>query len=409
MIITDLKIMVEKVDRISGLPPFVIHHIMSYLSSKEVGQISTLSKGWNQLRISFPIFDFDQTDFLTEDESDQITSVFEERRLALRERLKEFMEYIDASLLRFCELDFCMRKFRLFISILDVEESAPYIDKWIGLATEKEVKVFDLEFLTDSDTPYTLPQSIFYAKSVTVLNIVRCKLENVSDIVRFNYLRKLSLDKVFINEEMVQKLSSESPLLEEMFLSECWGFKRLCVSKALKLKIMSIGSDELESVEVVAPNLQELVLEFSEEIMPRVIDVFECTQLKKLKFMGIGLTDLEFHHFISSFPLLEDLIFAYCYALERITISSNQLKKIRVSSCVNMKALNLDTPNLLSFTYEYSPIPTSCINALCPWQVKCLSKLMFDIHWCLKLREFLGVSNQIETLRIYARPTVVCV
>ncbi|KAJ0075416.1 hypothetical protein Patl1_34275 [Pistacia atlantica] len=76
------------------------------------------------------------------------------------------MEFVDASLLRFCELKFCMQKFRLYISILDVEESAPYIEKWIGLAIEKEVKEFDLQFLKE---PYTLPQTIFSARSVTTL------------------------------------------------------------------------------------------------------------------------------------------------------------------------------------------------------------------------------------------------
>ncbi|KAJ0103227.1 hypothetical protein Patl1_03928 [Pistacia atlantica] len=67
-----------------------------------------------------------------------------------------------------------------------------------------------------------------------------------------------------------------------------------------------------------------------------------------------------------------------------------------------MKALDLDTPNLLSFGYEDSPIPTSRINAFCPWQVN----FTFDTQCCLKLREFLGVSNQIETIRIFRVSTV---
>ncbi|KAJ0008406.1 hypothetical protein Pint_29749 [Pistacia integerrima] len=179
---------------------------MSYLSIKEVAQISILSKRWNQLWISFPIFDFDQTDFLIEG-----------KRLAVHDRLKEFMEFVDVSLLRCCKFKFCMHKFMLFISILDVEESNPYIDKWIGLAIEKGIKEFDLKFLKGGDTPYTLPQTIFSARLVTTLSLVSCKLENISDTIRFNSLRNLSLDRFLINEEMVQKLSRECPLLEEMF------------------------------------------------------------------------------------------------------------------------------------------------------------------------------------------------
>ncbi|KAJ0008404.1 hypothetical protein Pint_29747 [Pistacia integerrima] len=149
------------VDRISGLPPFIIHQIMSYLSTKGVAQISILSKRWNQLWVSFSIFDFDQTYFLTQDESDQIISEFEGNRSTLRDRLKEFIEFVDASLLQFCELKFCMHKFTLVISILDVEESAPYIEKWIGLASGKEVKMISLEFLTSGDAPSLLDSYYF--------------------------------------------------------------------------------------------------------------------------------------------------------------------------------------------------------------------------------------------------------
>ncbi|KAJ0007434.1 hypothetical protein Pint_29765 [Pistacia integerrima] len=388
---------------------------MSYLFPKEVAQINILSKRWNQLRITFPVFDFDETYFLTEDESDPITSVVEENRLALR--LKEFMEFVDTSLLRFCDLKFCMHKFRLFISVLYVEELVPYIDKWIRLAAEKEVKELDLDILIESDTmdtPYTLPQTIFSARSVITLRLVNCKLENISDTIRSNSLRKLLLDEVFINEDMVQKLSSECPLLEEMSFTECWGLKRLCVFKALKLKIMSVSlyrieSIRIESVEIVLLNLQELCLRFGTVRTPRVFNIVGCLQLKKLFFGGVSLMDQQFHYFISSFPLLEDLILEYCHFLERITISSNQLKKFGLSSCLSMEALDLDTPNLLSFTYKDSPIPTSRINALCPWQVKFDTDFTFDTQSCLKLREFLGVSNQIKDLKIDATPTVVCV
>src|SRR5579859_7451899 len=107
---------------------------------------------------------------------------------------------------------------------------------------------------------------------------------------------------VFINEEMVQKISSECPLLEEMIFSRCLGLKKLCISKALKMKIMYIGSDELQSVEIIAMNLQDLDLEFFwEEIPLRVFDIIGCSQLKMLKYRGVGLMDQQFHYFISSF------------------------------------------------------------------------------------------------------------
>ncbi|KDO51229.1 hypothetical protein CISIN_1g044672mg [Citrus sinensis] len=38
-------------DQISELPTSLIHHIMSYLSAKEVARTSILSKRWNQMYV----------------------------------------------------------------------------------------------------------------------------------------------------------------------------------------------------------------------------------------------------------------------------------------------------------------------------------------------------------------------
>ncbi|GAY51203.1 hypothetical protein CUMW_132470 [Citrus unshiu] len=43
-------------DQISELPTSLIHHIMSYLSAERVARTSILSKRWNQMCISNPIF-----------------------------------------------------------------------------------------------------------------------------------------------------------------------------------------------------------------------------------------------------------------------------------------------------------------------------------------------------------------
>lgn len=50
-------------DRLSDLPPDIVHEIMSHLSGKELAQSSLLSKRWNNLRKSFGVLDFDQADF----------------------------------------------------------------------------------------------------------------------------------------------------------------------------------------------------------------------------------------------------------------------------------------------------------------------------------------------------------
>ncbi|XP_031277662.1 uncharacterized protein LOC116136088 [Pistacia vera] len=51
-------------DRISELPDFIVHKIMSHLSPKKVAQTSILSKRWNYLQTSFPILEFNQNHFM---------------------------------------------------------------------------------------------------------------------------------------------------------------------------------------------------------------------------------------------------------------------------------------------------------------------------------------------------------
>ena len=53
----------EKIDalnRISDLPEFIMHHILSFLPRKEAVKTSLLSTKWNCVWSSFPILDFDQ-------------------------------------------------------------------------------------------------------------------------------------------------------------------------------------------------------------------------------------------------------------------------------------------------------------------------------------------------------------
>ena len=158
---TDLKIMGDRigmVDRISELPDFIIHHIMSYLSTLEATQTCVLSKRWNHLRSSYPILDFDQIYFLGDLAKRQpylnSFNVREKRRYC--KRTVKFIGYVDASLLRFCELKVSMQKFRLSMRLFDVEGVTSLLDKWIGLAVASEVKELDLNVQTNDDTMCSL-------------------------------------------------------------------------------------------------------------------------------------------------------------------------------------------------------------------------------------------------------------
>lgn len=57
----DGKIDEKEMDRISNLPDFILHEILSFLPRKDAAITCVLSKRWNFIWDSFPIFEFGQS------------------------------------------------------------------------------------------------------------------------------------------------------------------------------------------------------------------------------------------------------------------------------------------------------------------------------------------------------------
>ncbi|KAJ0074777.1 hypothetical protein Patl1_34242 [Pistacia atlantica] len=222
-----------------------------------------------------------------------------------------------------------MEKFKLYICVFNLKISSR-IDEWIQLAVEKEVKKFDIDLMadyltvynTDRDAMYTLPQTIFSAKLLTTLRLCSCKIVQPSDALMLCSLKSLTLKQ------------------------------HLRVSKALKLKFIMIhqSSDELLSVEIIASKSSKILA---------------CLKMGEQDIYWTWL-DQDFHHLISQFPFVKHLSVRGCKFLERIMISSDRLKSLAFGSCASLKAIHLDTPNLISFSYHFSPFPIAVTNAPCP-------------------------------------------
>ncbi|TXG68992.1 hypothetical protein EZV62_003927 [Acer yangbiense] len=142
--------------------------------------------------------------FVAADESYREDFAFEEPRgfskndkTRFRKGIIKFIEYVNVSLLRFCELKFSMLRFRLCIGLLDFDQMVSILDKWIELMVKSEVKEVDFDFLSDEYVMYTLP-SFFFAKSVNTISLGCCKLDPPSDNMRLNSLKSVTLAKVCI-------------------------------------------------------------------------------------------------------------------------------------------------------------------------------------------------------------------
>ncbi|XP_031287656.1 F-box/LRR-repeat protein At3g58980-like [Pistacia vera] len=383
-------------DRISYLPPFIIHQMMSHLFRKQVAQTSVLSKRWNHLRASFPIFNFDETDLFKTDSDMRLASEEE-----FCERIENFMKFIDVSLLRFCEHKVSMQAFRLLISLADVEGLPCSFENWIRLAVENDVKELDITIKTDENKLYILPQIIFFAKLLTTLKLNGFKLEKPPDTIRFCFLKKLKLVRVHISEPMVQKITSDCVLLEELYFLHCWGLKcvYICKPDGLKILHIQIAPNEHERVKIDILGLQQCDLMLYQRSCE--IDMNGCSQLKDLRLGCCIFRDREFHYFLSKFPLLENLSMQTCHYIERIKFSSDRLKNLSIGNCSYLEAIDVDTPNLLSFVYQNDTLPISSMNAPCPWMVRLVIEGDLDTTWCLKLKKFLAASTEIKELTLY--------
>ncbi|XVF24981.1 hypothetical protein REPUB_Repub13aG0174100 [Reevesia pubescens] len=382
---------------------------MSFLSTKEVAQTNLLSKKWkDHLRPSFPILKFNQLDFLGKDLPHLcLETHFRHSPKKFTNSIKDFSEFIDTTLDHFCKMKLRMLKFKLLIGV--TSDSASWsclVDKWIRLAVENQVRNLHLHLIFQ-DGPYPLPETVFLAKSITVLKLNRCKLDHPhsSNAFRFHSLTKLELVEVSLDELMIQKLTSNSPLLEDITLRHCWGFAYCRVPKLQKLRTFDISShsEDLKSIEITAPNLRKCYLHcYQLERQLYKINLTECHDLRNLCLSGHNLiADKEFHDLMSKLPMLEELTVAFSKILRSVTISSQRLKHLEFMECVEIESIHIDTPNLLYFFFENSErIPNASINAPCSWEISFNPLREVDTLWYLKLKKFLGTSDLIKWLSI---------
>ncbi|KMS99010.1 hypothetical protein BVRB_3g066170 [Beta vulgaris subsp. vulgaris] len=138
-----LKGQMEYLDRISELPDFILHLILSFLKTEEACRTSILSKQWYNAWASMPNLDFEPQYF----ENLYAANWYDE------ELVQIYVGYIDKTMRRYAEEKYFIRTFRLEFPSVD-KNLAPFIDKWVGIAVQNKVEEIDLnisEELADAD------------------------------------------------------------------------------------------------------------------------------------------------------------------------------------------------------------------------------------------------------------------
>ncbi|GAY67870.1 hypothetical protein CUMW_259860 [Citrus unshiu] len=100
------------------------------------------------------------------------------------------------------------------------------------------------------DSYYNMPQLVFYAKSMALLELDSCKLESPRGNVTFSCLRELRLRHVCANDQVIKDLITGCLLIELISIISCQGLKHLELLNLGKLKEFKVydeyGLEQLE-------------------------------------------------------------------------------------------------------------------------------------------------------------------
>ncbi|KAI8551705.1 hypothetical protein RHMOL_Rhmol06G0207100 [Rhododendron molle] len=177
----------EKCDPLTSLPEPLLHHILSYLTMKDVIRTSVLAKRWRCMWLYTPCVKFSPM---------QIS------------RSKE-AAFINQSLL--LHNGPAIQKFSL--AFLQPDAETHHVDSLIYFAKTHNVTELNLDFGDIRRVHrYRLPQFLFSSTSLTVLSLVRCEIHFP---VKFELssLKALSLEQVYFSGGEINDLIKSTQFL----------------------------------------------------------------------------------------------------------------------------------------------------------------------------------------------------
>ncbi|KAK6161592.1 hypothetical protein DH2020_004973 [Rehmannia glutinosa] len=347
----------NSMDRISNLPHPILHHILSFLFQDEAVKTSVLSKSWRYLWCSRPKIEFSETYFGGNTEA--------------------FMSVLHNTLQRYYDQKLYLQKFYIAMSLFD-SEPLSLLEKWIPrILIDMGVRTFDLSSLSLKPACFDFPSVVFEAESLKHLYLESCKLNpKPLDKVLFKHLKTLSLKRVYIAEETLEKILSSCPLIEYLVLSQCEGLKTIKVNKPHNIKYFDF-SDYLDYRAD-----RDITIE---------VDIHVQT-LETIRIEGAPNWFQSHHH--KYFPYLKSLYLD--------NLSSRSIKDLIIEGFDNSIKVVIDVPNIVSFHYEGDiPRSISFTTASSEWKsdIVVWSNVNFDYDassWCLKLNELLKALSESE-------------
>ncbi|XP_074301334.1 F-box protein At4g09920-like [Silene latifolia] len=312
------------VDRLSDLPDFILHHIISFLDFKEACRTCILSRRWTRISDTNPVLLVDTAS----------------------------LEYIETRMQRYSKENLRMKKLRIEFSN-DVEFACK-VDEWLEIAVRSKVE--NLVLVNHLYDVYQLTDILLSAKSLRTLDCTGVEIPYYTTM-NLASLESLFLFEVDVEERMLNQITSSCLSLKHLGIASCSGFKNIVIPCCSALETLYL-TETLPfggTVILETPNLEYFAYPGSQiydEHWPVISKPSFLRNLRKLKISYVSIADDVLSKLLSELNLLEVLKLCSCRLVSTIKISSSRLREICLNHCDNLLDVLIDAPRLEMFKYK---------------------------------------------------------
>ncbi|XP_065859046.1 F-box/LRR-repeat protein 25-like isoform X2 [Euphorbia lathyris] len=224
----------DEEDRITALPDFLIHHILSFLPATDLVRTLVLSKSWKYQWTHVPVLKFVLNAGMSPD---------------------QFSNFIDKTLI----LHDCsnIEKFVIKWKSSPAFDEFLNLDLWIRYAVTKDVKELIVKMGVDKFLNL-LPEFLFNNSSLVKLKISSCYFAP-SEKVNWGSVKSLRLHRCEVANGGIGNVLSSTPMLEYLELFACYLDEGVVIaSKSVKTLILDSVDCDFSNIEISCPNLERL-------------------------------------------------------------------------------------------------------------------------------------------------------
>ncbi|KAJ9540694.1 hypothetical protein OSB04_027200 [Centaurea solstitialis] len=242
----------QDLDQLSRLSDDILVSILSYLPLKDAAVTSKLSRRWRYLWCQMVRLDFEDKERSAKLRTESLYSN-EYNNLCFAER-NSYIDWVNCVISKYHQSPNNIVHFRICFNLDKTAKGA--MTRWIKFAVSKNVQTLELD-LSDNDANYVFPHKIFDRR--------RSKQPSSSSVptstVEIKFLKALVLKQVDVNDECLNKILSNCPVLEHLSIREATKLVKPKINgKGLALKNLEFGGScsRVQSIEIRDSNIGSL-------------------------------------------------------------------------------------------------------------------------------------------------------